>query len=265
MATRGIVYLVGAGPGDPGLITVRGLQLIRQADVLVHDRLVATELLAEAQPCAELIYVGKTPGQPRLFSQEQIQELLIDRASRGLSVVRLKGGDPFVFGRGFEELQACRRVNIDCVVVPGVTSALAGPEVAGIPLTLRGVVQSLAIVTAQSANGEAVPPLDFAALAGVDAVIILMGRRNLGAVAKEMIDGGRPAATPAACIEQATTPEQRTTVATLATLADAVERDGLKAPVVTIVGEVAAFASAQSPRELAAFARAVLPELPELP
>lgn len=258
MTTRGMVYLVGAGPGDPGLITVRGLELIRQADVLVHDRLVATELLAEAQPSAEVVFVGKTPGQPRRYSQEKIHEILIGRAKRGLVVVRLKGGDPFIFGRGFEELQACRRAGIDCVAVPGVTSALAGPEAAGIPLTLRGCVQSLALVTAQSAEAAGPPPLDYRALAALDAVIILMGRSNLRGIASAMIDGGRSGATPTACIERATTPQQRTTVATLATIADAVEGAGLAAPVVTIVGEVAAYAAELNLDDFGVLARAAL-------
>jgi uroporphyrin-III C-methyltransferase len=259
MAGRGIVYLVGAGPGDPGLITVRALELLRKADVVVHDRLVATELLAEAQPCAEVVYVGKTPGIPRPLAQERIHELLADRARRGLTVVRLKGGDPFVFGRGFEELIACRAAGIDCVVVPGVTSALAGPAAAGIPLTIRGSVQSLAMVTAQTADSDSVPPLDFKALAGVDAVIVLMGRRNLAAVAQAMIDGGRPPETPAACIEQATTPQQRVSTGMLQTIAETVERDKLKAPVVTIVGEVAVYARDLGADALHALVRATQP------
>ncbi len=258
-AAHGVVYLVGAGPGDPGLITVRGLKLIRQADVVVYDRLVATELLAETQASAELIYVGKTPGEPRPIAQEDIHDLVIDRAKGGLVVVRLKGGDPFVFGRGFEEFIACRDAGVDCIVVPGVTSALAAPEAAGIPLTLRYRVRSLALVTAQSAHVDGAPPLDFKALAGVDAVIILMGHGNLEAVAKEMICAGRAPITPAACIERATMPQQRTTVATLATIADAVERDGLMPPVVTVVGEVAAYASTVNPNDHQFLAPALLP------
>ncbi len=240
----GMVYLIGAGPGDPGLITVRGLSLLRQADVVVHDRLVAGELLGEARSGAEVIDAGKAPGEHR-FSQDWINALLVDRAKSGRSVARLKGGDPFLFGRGFEELIACRAAGVGCVVVPGVTSAVAAPASVGIPVTLRGAARSLAIVTGHAADdGAATSTLNYKALATMDTLVILMGRANLGKLTASLIDAGLDPATPAACIEQATTAQQRLTKATLATVAQAADRDGLCAPVVTVIGAVAAHADA---------------------
>lgn len=235
----GTVYLVGAGPGDPGLITVRGLRLLRAADVIVHDRLVARELLDEARETAELIDVGKAPGRHR-FAQEWINAMLIDRARQGMSVVRLKGGDPFVFGRGFEELSACRAAGIECAVVPGVSSAVAGPAAAGIPITCRQTARSVAIVTGQVAGDSSAPALDYHALAAMDTVVVLMGRAVLGDLTKALLAAGRSPDTPAACIERATTPDQRVSVATLGTIAETADRDGLRAPVITVIGAVAA-------------------------
>jgi uroporphyrin-III C-methyltransferase len=228
---------VGAGPGDAGLITVRGLERLRRADVVVHDRLAGPELLAEARPDAELVDVGKGPGLAPL-RQEEINRLLVERARRGLDVVRLKGGDPFVFGRGSEELAACRSAGIGCEVVPGISSALAGPAAAGIPVTARGVARSFAVVTARTADGETDP----APLAGIDTIVVMMGRAGLGRFAAGLIAAGRDPATPAACVQSATTPAQRVTVASLSTIAAAAERDGLESPIVTVIGEVAALA-----------------------
>jgi uroporphyrin-III C-methyltransferase len=231
----GTVHLVGAGPGDAGLITVRGLERLRRADVVVHDRLAGPELLAEARSDAEMVDVGKGPGlAPR--RQEEINRLLVERARRGLDVVRLKGGDPFVFGRGSEELAACRAAGVRCEVVPGISSAIAGPAAAGIPVTARGVARSFAVVTGQTAEGETDPT----PLAGIDTVVVLMGRAGLARFAERLIAAGRDPATPAACVQSATTPAQRVTVATLATIAATAERDGLESPVVTVIGEVAA-------------------------
>ena len=236
---RGIVYLVGAGPGDPELITVRGLKLLRRADVVIHDRLIGQALLEEAPRKAEIVDVGKTPGDHRL-SQLKINALMVDRAGRGLTVVRLKGGDPFVFGRGYEELTACREAGVHCVVVPGITSALAGPTAAGIPITCRELVRTLCIITAVSASDSDASPMDYSTLAAVDTLVILMGRAKLAEIARELIDAGRNASTPVACVEWATTPRQRVVVGTLDTIAEAADREGLTAPVVTVVGEVAA-------------------------
>ena len=239
----GTVHLVGAGPGDPGLITARGLELLRQADVVVHDRLIGPELLAEARSDALLIDVGKGPGHAP-YSQAEINGLLVEHAGQRRTVVRLKGGDPFVFGRGSEEAAACNEAGVPVQVTPGISSAIAGPAAAGIPVTARGVAQSFTVMTghvadeksSRAAGGRAAirwPPAS-------DTLVVLMGRANLGSLAAELIAAGRDPSTPAACIQSATTPEQRVTRATLATIAEAVERDGLQAPVVTVIGAVAA-------------------------
>lgn len=242
---RGTVYLVGAGPGDPGLMTVRGLELLRGADVVVHDRLVARETLEEARADAEVLDVGKAPGKHR-YSQDWIGAFLVSRAKSGRSVVRLKGGDPFVFGRGFEELTACREAGVPCFVIPGVTSVVAAPAAAGIPLTSRGVVRSVAIITGQVGCESPGPRLNYEALAAMDTIVILMGRANLGKVADRLIANGKARATPAACIERATTSSQRVVRATLGAIASAADRAGLEAPIVTVIGSVAAYASASA-------------------
>jgi uroporphyrin-III C-methyltransferase len=235
----GTVHLVGAGPGDPELITVRGLERLRRADVVVHDRLAGSELLAETRSGAELVDVGKGPGLAPL-TQDEINRLLVERARRGLDVVRLKGGDPFVFGRGSEEVAACRTAGIGCEVIPGISSALAAPAAAGIPVTARGVARAFAVVTARHAEGETDP----APYAGVDTLVLLMGRAGLARFAERLIAAGRHSDTPAACVQSATTPAQRVTLATLGTIAAAAERDGLESPVVTVIGEIAAQAAA---------------------
>jgi uroporphyrin-III C-methyltransferase len=238
----GTVHLVGGGPGDPGLITSRGLDLLRTADVVVHDRLIGPELLREARTDAELIDVGKGPGHAP-FSQREINGLLVARARLGRTVVRLKGGDPFVFGRGSEEAAACREAGVPVYVVPGVSSAIAGPAAAGIPVTARGLARSFAVVTAHNAADGEAP--DLRGLAGVDTLVILMGRAVLGAIAEQLVSAGRDPETPAACIQNATLPSQRITRATLATIAAAADRDGLEHPVVTVIGAVAALADTE--------------------
>jgi len=236
---RGSVHLVGGGPGDPGLITARGLGLLRAADVVVYDRLVGPEILREARTGAEVIDAGKGPGHAP-YSQEAINAILVDRARRGRLVVRLKGGDPFVFGRGSEEVEACREARVPVQVVPGVSSAVAAPAAAGIPVTARGLSRSFAVVTAQSADGVT----DLIPLAAVETLVVLMSRGALAAVAGQLVAAGRHPDTPAACIQSATTPDQRVTRATLATIAEAADRDGLRSPVVTVIGPVAALADA---------------------
>jgi uroporphyrin-III C-methyltransferase len=171
------------------------------------------------------------------LSQDEINRLLVERARAGQEVVRLKGGDPFVFGRGSEELAACREAGVPCEVVPGVSSAIAAPAAAGIPVTARGIARSFAVVTAHRAGEDA--EHDVAPLAGVDTIVVLMGRSSLPSFTARLIAAGRDPDTPAACIQSATTPAQRVTLATLATIAEAAERDGLEAPVVTVIGEVA--------------------------
>jgi uroporphyrin-III C-methyltransferase len=235
----GTVHLVGGGPGDPGLITARGLELLRSADVVVHDRLIGPDLLREARIGAELIDVGKGTGLAP-YSQDEINALLVDRARHGRTVVRLKGGDPFIFGRGSEEAAACREAGVDVFVVPGVSSAVAAPAAAGIPVTARGLARSFAVVTAQTADGAS----EIGNLASVDTIVVMMGRATLGLIAAQLIAAGRDPETPAACIQSATTPEQRVTRATLATIAEAADRDGLESPMVTVIGDVAALADA---------------------
>ncbi len=233
----GAVHLVGGGPGDPGLITARGLELLRGADVVVHDRLIGPGLLQEARAGAELVDVGKGRGHAP-YSQDEINALLIERARRGSTVIRLKGGDPFVFGRGSEEAAVCREAGVPVFVVPGVSSAVAGPASVGIPVTARGLARSFAVVTAQGAEGVT----NVSGLAGVDTLVVLMGRGALRVVATQLIAAGRDPDTPAACIQSATTPEQRVTRATLSTIADSADRDGLESPMVTVIGAVAALA-----------------------
>jgi len=235
----GTVDLVGAGPGDPGLITARGLELLRRADVIVHDRLIGNELLAEARPDAQLIDVGKGPGHAP-YTQAAINDLLVEHAQRGRTVVRLKGGDPFVFGRGSEEVEACQGAGVEVHVVPGVSSAIAGPAAAGIPVTARGIAHSFTVVSGHTAGcGENLPVLP---VLPEHTLVIMMGRSNLAELAEELIAGGRDPSTPAACIQSATTPQQRVARGTLATIAEAADREGLESPVVTIIGAVVALA-----------------------
>jgi uroporphyrin-III C-methyltransferase len=238
----GTVYLIGAGPGDAELITVRGLRVLQRADVVVHDRLVAPELLDEAQPEAEVIDVGKHPGFKR-YTQQEINALLVDRARAGLDVVRLKGGDPFILGRGGEEAVHCARAGVPFVVVPGVSSAHAVPAAAGIPITHRGLARTYAVVTGQTDPQLGQADLPYESLAAIDTLIILMGRSNLEQIATNLIAAGRSGDSPAACIEMGWTPQQRTVTATLATIAAEADKAGLRAPAVTVVGEVAALGS----------------------
>ena len=186
---------------------------------------------------------ARVPGLAPL-SQDEINALLVSEARRGRTVVRLKGGDPFVFGRGSEEAAACREAGVPVYVVPGVSSAIAGPAAAGIPVTARGLARSFAVVTAHTAGPDGELP-DLRGLAAVDTLVVLMGRASLPALAAQLILAGRDPGTPAACIQSATTPEQRVTRAPLATIADAADRDGLQNPVVTVIGAVAALGDAE--------------------
>ena len=237
MSAPGRVALVGAGPGDPGLLTVRGLALIRAADVIVHDRLVNAALLDEA-PRAERIDVGKRPGA-HTVSQAEINAILVHHARRGRFVVRLKGGDPFVFGRGGEEAQALAAGGIAVEVVPGVSAAVAAPAAAGIPVTHRSLAASFAVVTGQEDETKTRPSVDWAALAtAVDTLVVLMGSRALPGIARALIGAGRSPETPVALIRAATTPAQVTVTATLAAFLDPEGAPALSAPVVAVIGEV---------------------------
>lgn len=237
----GRVYLVGAGPGDPGLITVKGLKVLRKADVIVYDRLVDETILGEARETAEKIYVGKAANH-HTFDQETINRLLVEKAQEGKRVVRLKGGDPFVLGRGGEEAEALAMRNIPFEVVPGVSSAVAVPAYAGIPVTHRGIASSFTVVTGHKASGKETKPIAWEKLAeGTDTIVILMGIGNLANLVDQLIRSGRPSSTPVAVITQGTTPHQRCVTGNLQNIAEKVRSEGLKPPSVVVVGEVVRF------------------------
>jgi uroporphyrin-III C-methyltransferase len=239
----GTVYLIGAGPGDPGLITVKGLEIIRCADVLVYDRLAPPELLKEAKPGAELIDAGKLPQKHRL-SQDTINAILIEKAQAGLTVARLKGGDPFVFGRGGEEALACQAAGVPFVVIPGVSSAIAVPAYAGIPVTHRQVTSAFTVFTGHEDPNSESNILDYAALAKMGTLVLLMGVSQLPHIAEKLIAGGLSPNTPAACIEWGTTERQRVVEGTLGTIATLATEAGLGSPATTVIGQVVKLRSA---------------------
>ena len=227
------VYLVGAGPGDPSLITVRGLALIRSCDALVYDRLAAPELIAEAPHGAERLYVGKEPGC-HSRTQSEINELLVDLGRSGGIVVRLKGGDPFVFGRGGEEAEALASAGIPFEVVPGISSAISVPAYAGIPVTHRGVASGFMVTT-----GHPESSVQWDVLARFEGtVVLLMGVAALRRATERLIDEGRDPTQSAAIIEQGTTGRQRTIVGDLASIADLAEGAGVQPPATVVIGEV---------------------------
>jgi uroporphyrin-III C-methyltransferase len=228
----GKVYIVGAGPGDPDLLTVKAWRLIQQADVVVYDRLVSPEVLELIRPGAERIYAGKHEGEQRQ-AQERILELLLDYGRRPKRVVRLKGGDPMVFGRGAEEWAFLAGHGIETEIVPGVSSAVAVPALAGIPLTFRGVAASFAVATGHCREGQ---QTDWARYAAVDTLVILMGVENRASIAARLIAAGRPPATPAAFIENGSTPREHVVTATLRDVAEG--RVEVQPPAVFVVGEV---------------------------
>ncbi|WP_431919110.1 uroporphyrinogen-III C-methyltransferase [Nonomuraea jabiensis] len=232
------VALVGGGPGDPGLITVRGRQLLAQADVVVADRLAPRALLDELAPDVELIDAAKVP-YGRSLSQETINELLVDRARQGKFVVRLKGGDPFVFGRGGEEMIACARSGIPVLVVPGITSAVAVPGAAGVPVTHRGVSQEFHVISVHVAPDDPKSTVDWPALARSQGTLVLMmAVERLAKVAEALIRDGRPPETPAMVVQDGTLPTQRAVTASLSTVADRVSAAGIRPPAIVIVGDV---------------------------
>jgi len=239
----GVVYLVGAGPGDPGLITVKGLQYLESADVVVYDRLVDTRLLKRSRTGSHLIDVGKTPGDGRR-TQAEATALLIQHAREGKQVVRLKGGDPFVFGRGGEEADDLSRAGIPFEVVPGVTSAIAAPAYAGISLTHRDFASMVTFVTGSEApdKPDSAVAWDKLAQAG-GTLVVLMGWKNLTEIASTLIREGRAADTPAALVEWGTEPVQRTVVGTLSDIAGKGQSAGLSPPVVIVIGEVVSLRS----------------------
>ena len=241
----GVVYLVGAGPGDPGLITAKGLAILRSADVVVYDRLVAPSLVAEAPPAAERVFVGKRAhGMGAGVEQADINALLVDRARDGRTVVRLKGGDPFVFGRGAEECEALRAAGVPFHVVPGVTSATAVPAAAGIPVTDRRLASAFAVVTGHECDGPS--DLDWEALARMPTLVLLMGLSALPEVTARLLASGADPDTPAAVIASGTLPAQQTVVGTLATIAVVAAEARLEPPATVVVGEVVRAAGAMS-------------------
>src|SRR5438477_1858046 len=232
----GTVYLVGAGPGDPGLITAKGLELLRSADVVVYDRLVSPALLAQAPAEAERILRGT--------NQEDVNALLIDRAREGLNVVRLKGGDPFVFGRGAEECEALAAAGVSYEVIPGVTSAIAVPAAAGIPVTHRRVASGFAVVAGHECDGRS--DLDWEALSRMPTLVVLMGLAALPDVVARLRAQGAPADAPVAVIASGTLPEQRTVVGTLDDIAELVAAAGLEPPAPIVIGDVVRVGLTQS-------------------
>ena len=232
------VALVGAGPGDPGLMTVRGLALLRRADVVVYDRLVDPRLLDEARPDALRVFVGKASGHHTL-PQREINALLVRHAERGRRVVRLKGGDPFVFGRGGEEAEALADAGIPFEVVPGVSSAVAVPAYAGIPVTHRGTASSFAVVTGHEDDSKDESAVDWARLAtAVDTLVVLMGTRSLPRIASALLEAGRAPDTPVALVRWGTTDAQETVVGRLDQIAALAAAVGLAPPVVIVIGDV---------------------------
>jgi uroporphyrinogen III methyltransferase / synthase len=250
----GCVYLVGAGPGDPGLLTARALELIAAADTILYDRLIPASALDGARPDAELLYVGKEGGGPAV-PQEQTEALMVERARAGASVVRLKGGDPFVFGRGGEEALTLRAAGIPFEVVPGVTAAVGASAYAGIPVTHRGLASAVALITGHEDPAKDETAIDWPALAAFPGTLVLyMGVRRLPQIAAALIAAGRPGAEPAAVVEGGTLPTQRSVSGTLATIAETVHREQVRAPSITVIGPVAELAGQLSwlaPRPLA--------------
>lgn len=236
--SKGVVYLVGAGPGDPKLITVKGFELIRKADTIIYDRLAGHRLLAYARPGAEIVYVGKSPDRHTL-GQAEINRLMVEKAREGKTIVRLKGGDPFVFGRGGEEAECLVEAGISFEVVPGVTSAIAAPAYAGIPVTHRDCTSTLAIIT-----GNEDPLKEDSGIAwdkistGAGTLVFLMGMANLPDIVRRLMENGRSPQTPVALVRWGTRPEQRTLVGTLENIGAKAAEAGLKNPAVIIVGDV---------------------------
>ena len=239
--SRGSVVLVGGGPGSPDLITVAGREAVLGADVVVVDRLAPLALHDELGPEVEIVDVSKIP-RGRFTPQEEINAVLVDRARAGKRVARLKGGDPFVFGRGMEEHIACTEAGVPVEVVPGVTSAVSAPALAGIPVTHRGLVQGFAVISGHAAPDDPRSTIDWDALgrSGVT-IVVLMGVETLPRIARALLDAGRPADTPVASVMDAALPSQRTHVSTLGVLAEGAPPQ-VSAPAVTVVGDVAAFA-----------------------
>jgi len=235
----GRAYLVGAGPGDPGLLTMRAVELIAAADVILHDRLIPLEALRFARAGAEVVDVGKIGGGEQV-PQEATTRLLVEHALAGRAVVRLKGGDPFVFGRGGEEAAALRTAGLPFEIVPGVTAGIAGPAYAGIPVTHRALARSVAFVTGHEDRTPDGPAIDWAALARIDTVVVYMGGRTARNVARRLLTAGRAPGTPAAIVVDASLPRQQVRRTDLGSLAERGAGDAAGRPALLVVGPVAA-------------------------
>jgi uroporphyrin-III C-methyltransferase len=235
---RGKVYLVGAGPGDPKLLTLRAAELLAKADIVIYDRLVGTSILRLAPKTAKKIYVGKRSGKHEV-PQYKINEMLVKAASEGRTIVRLKGGDPFLFGRGGEEAETLVENHISFELVPGVTSAIATPEYAGIPLTHRDYASAVAVVTGHRAGDSGIPVRWSKLASSVDTIVILMGMESLEAIVKKLLEGGLDPNKPVAVVEQGTTRNQRSFIGKLCTIVDDAKRNNVKPPAVIVIGEVA--------------------------
>ncbi len=235
---NGVVYLVGAGPGDPDLITVKAVKALKAADVVVYDRLASPEILNLAPKSAERIYVGKCSGD-HTVPQDQISKILVKQAQMGRKVVRLKGGDPFLFGRGGEEAEELKDAGIEFEIIPGVTSAIAVPAYAGIPVTHRHFSSSFAAVTGHEDPGKDESSVNWERLAtAVDTIVVMMGVGRLDKITDALIRGGRSKKTPAAAIEWGATSKQRTVVGTLGNLAEKVVSEKVESPAIIVVGDV---------------------------
>lgn len=233
----GKVYIVGAGPGDPDLITVKGLRAIKEADVILYDRLINKQLLTYAKPDAELIFVGKLPNYHGVI-QDRINTLLVEHGKKEKVVTRLKGGDPFVFGRGAEEAEVLAEAGVPFEIVPGITSGIAAPAYAGIPVTHRDHSSSFAIVTGHMREGKD-DSIKWESLAtGIDTLAIYMGVGNLPYICKQLIKHGKPADTPIALIHWGTTDVQKTVTGTLDTIVEMVQQEKVENPSMMVIGEV---------------------------
>jgi uroporphyrin-III C-methyltransferase len=236
--TIGKVYLVGAGPGDPGLLTVKGKTLLESADVVIYDALVSAEILAIISPQAEQINAGKRMGRHSLL-QTETTELLIAKAQEHAVIVRLKGGDPFIFGRGGEEMEDLIAAGVSVEVVPGVTSGIAAPAYAGIPLTHRNHSSSVIFVTGHEMAGKYRPGVNWRAIAqSAETIVVYMGVHNLDRITHELIAAGLAGETPIALVRWGTTPQQQELIATLATIVDRVETAQFSAPSIAVIGNV---------------------------
>jgi len=237
MNKPGMVYIIGAGPGDPGLMTIRGVECLETADVVVYDYLVSAEILRRAGTDARLVYVGKIGGRHNI-AQEDLNQILVEEALKGNTVARLKGGDPFIFGRGGEEAEALEEAGISFEIIPGVTSAIAVPAYAGIPLTHRAFTSTVAFVTGHEDPAKDESSIDWKGIASIGTLVFLMGVKNLSRITDALMRQGRDPATPVALIRWGTTPDQETLTGTLGDIAALAEKHGFAPPAICVMGEV---------------------------